>query len=204
MSIYQQYKEDGDESGFMQEYMLELMDEKDRMFKDEDFVTYKYADVKKKLSNMNFYISCDFNADASTKGDFGVILVVGTTNNNDWLVVDGIHTRELDTSGWIEVLFNMVRVYEPLEVGMEKIAFQSSMIQWIRQEMIRRNHFFNIVELKDNQSKKKINRIETLAPRHHLKKIYLPEDHIKELIDIREKNIIPRRRRRFACIQVLS
>jgi len=181
--IYSQYKEDGDASGFMQEYMLELMDESDRMFKDEDFMTFSYKEVKKNLNNMNYYISTDFNASATKNSDFGVILVVGVTNNNDWMVVDGIHSRELDSSGWIDTLFEFVRRYEPLEVGAEQIAFQSSMNEWIRKEMIRRNLYFNFVEMKDNKSKKKISRIATLAPRHHLKKIQLPDDHCKTLID---------------------
>lgn len=183
MEIYRQYKEDGDESGFMQEYMLELMDESDRLFNDEDFVTFEYKDIKKSLFNMNFYISTDFNASANKSSDFGVILVIGVTNNNDWLLVDGIHSRELDSSQWIDMLFQFCRTYDPLEVGAEQIAFQSAMNEWIHKEMIRRNQFFNLVEMKDNKSKKKISRIATLAPRHHLKKIYTPTDHIKDLVD---------------------
>jgi len=183
MDIYKQYKEDGDESGFMQEYMLELMDDSDRMFPEEDFTYYKYKDIKKNLSNLNYYISTDFNASSNKNSDFGVILVIGVTNNNDWLIVDGIHSRELNSSQWIDTLFNFCRIYEPLEVGAEQIAFQSSMNEWIRQEMIRRNQFFNFVEMKDNKSKKKITRISTLAPRFHLKKILFPEDHCSTLIN---------------------
>jgi hypothetical protein len=183
LATYKQYKEDGDPSGFMQEYMLELMDESDRMFADEDFMTFKYKEVKDKLSNLNFYISTDFNASATKNSDFGVILVIGVTNNNDWMLVDGIHSKELTSSGWIDALFNLCRIYDPLEVGAEQIAFQSSMNEWIRKEMIRRNQFFNFVEMKDNKTKKKISRIATLAPRHHLKKIHLPDDHCKSLVD---------------------
>ncbi len=183
MATYKQYKEDGDASGFMQEYMLELMDESDRMFPDEGFVHFEYEDIKKNLHNMNYYISTDFNASATKTSDFGVILVIGVTNNNDWFIVDGIHSRELDSSQWIDTLFNFVRTYEPLEVGAEQIAFQSSMNLWIQKEMIRRNQYFNFVEMKDNKSKKKISRIATLAPRHHLKKIHTPTDHCKSLMD---------------------
>lgn len=183
MATYKQYKEDGDPSGFMQEYMLELMDESDRMFADEDFMNYEYKDIKKNLSNLNFYISTDFNASAKKTSDFGVILVIGVTNNNDWLVVDGIHSRELTSSGWIDTLFNFVRMYDPLQVGAEQIAFQSTMNEWIQKEMIRRNQFFNFVEMKDNKTTKKITRISTLSPRHHLKKIQFPTDHCKALID---------------------
>jgi len=182
MSIYRQYKEDGDESGFMQEYMLELMDESDRMFPDENIKYYKYDDVKTKMDNMNMYISCDFNATDSKSADYGVILVVGVTSNGDWLVLDGVFGRFKPTES-IDHLFRLVHIYQPLGVGFERIAFQSWSDQWIRQEMIRRNSYFNIVELPDNQKKKKILRISGLEPRFNMKKILLPSDHRKKLID---------------------
>ncbi len=182
MAIYKQYKEDGDESGFMQEYMLELMDESDRMFPDENLVTYSYDDIKNKLPNMNVYISADFNAKETKHGDFGSILVLGVTNNNDWLILDGVFGRFKPTES-IDHLFRLCRIYDPIGVGMEKVAFQEWGEQWIRQEMIRRNIYFNIMYMSDNSKKKKILRISSLEPRFNMKKVMLPSDHRKKLID---------------------
>jgi len=181
MSMYLQYKEDGDESGFMQEYMLELMDESDRMFPDENIVTYEYDDIKNNFNNLNIYISADFNAKETKHGDFGSILVVGVTNNNDWLLLDGVFGRFKPTES-IDHLFRLCKIYNPLGVGFEKVAFQEWGEQWIRQEMIRRNLFFNIVHMSDNSKKKKILRISSLEPRFNMKKVFLPSDHRKTLI----------------------
>jgi len=182
MSTYKQYKEDGDESGFMQEYMLELMDESDRMFPDENIKTYEYDDIKSSISNMNIYISADFNAKETKHGDYGTMLVLGVTNNNDWVILDGVFGRFSPTES-IDHLFRLCSIYEPIGVGMEKIAFQEWGESWIRQEMIRRNLYFNIVYMTDNSKKKKILRISSLEPRFNLKKVLLPTDHRKDLID---------------------
>ena len=181
MNLYKQYKEDGDESGFMQEYMLELMDEADRMFPDENIVYYKFDDVKNKLDNMNIYISADFTATDSKNADYGVMLVLGVTNNNDWLILDGVFGRFKPNES-IDHLFRLVSIYKPLGVGFERIAFQNWAEKWIRQEMIRRNNYFNIIELPDNQRKKKILRISSLEPRFNMQKVIFPEDHRKDLI----------------------
>ena len=100
--------------------MLELMDESDRMFPDENIIYYEFDDVKDKLQNMNIYISADFNAKETKHGDFGSILVLGVTNNNDWLLLDGVFGRFKPTES-IDHLFRLCKIYDPLGVGFDQL-----------------------------------------------------------------------------------
>lgn len=174
--------------GFYQEMMLQVISDEERIIKDEDFVFYKYADVKDKIENFNVYITTDFATSERKSSDYSGISVWGVSNNGDWLWLDGICSRQLMNKN-IEQLFQFVQIYKPLSVGVEVSGQQGGFIQWIKNEMIRRNIYFSLAS-SNNSSRdgirprtNKLERMLEIQPRFRMKKIWLPEDHRKDVVN---------------------
>jgi hypothetical protein len=82
----------------------------------------------------------------------------------------------------IDELFRLVAQYHPLGVGVEVTGQQGGFVNWIRDEMMRRNVYFNLTS--DSNSNKpgirpvtnKMARFQTVVPLFKMGKIYFPRD----------------------------
>ena len=95
------------------------------------------------------------------------------------LLVDGVAKKqEMDET--LDDLFRLVKMYKPLEVGIEVSGQQGGFLPWIRQQMIAKNVFFNIAKGFDSKKEgirpttKKISRFLLFAPKIRAKKVMLP------------------------------
>jgi len=81
----------------------------------------------------------------------------------------------------IDDLFRLVSIYKPQSVGVEVTGQQGGFIQWIQDQMLSRNIFFNLA--KENNGSKpgirpntnKMVRFNTVLPLFKSKKIWLPK-----------------------------
>ena len=166
---------------FNQELMLRIMSDEDRLVQDDDIVWYDSTTLLQNKSNYNFYITTDFATSEKTSSDFSVISVWAYNNNGDWLWVDGTVKRQLMNNN-IDDVFRFVSMYKPQSVGVEVTGQQGGFVQWLQNEMINRNIFFNLAS--DSNSNKpgirpntnKMTRFMTVLPLFKQKKIWFPKD----------------------------
>lgn len=129
-------------SSFMQELMLRISSEEERLVQDEEIRWYPRTKLLANKHNYNFYITTDFATSKRDTADYSVISVWAYTGNGDWLWVDGVCERQtMDVT--INDLFRLVQEYNPMQVGVEVSGQQGAFIQWLQNEMIDRNVWFN-------------------------------------------------------------
>jgi predicted phage terminase large subunit-like protein len=171
----------GKVDSFMQELMLRIISDDDRLVFDHDLVWYDSKKVQQNKERYNFYITTDFATSESKASDFSVISVWAYTNNGDWLLVDGICKRQLMDKN-VDDLFRLVQMYKPQQVGIEVSGQQGGFISWIYDQMVTRNVYFTLAS--ENNSGKagirpatnKMERFNVVLPWFKTKKIWLPED----------------------------
>lgn len=166
----------GEIHSFNQELMLRISSEDDRLVQDNDIVYVKRREILRNKENYNFYITTDFATSIKTSADFSAISVWAYTSNGDWILVDVVLQRQLMDSN-IKDLFRLVQMYNPLDVGIEVTGQQGGFIPWIREQMIEKNIYFNLREIKPTTNK--LVRFNTILPMFKSKKIWIT-DEIKE------------------------
>lgn len=129
-------------SSFMQELMLRITSEEERLVQDGEIHWFNRTDLLRNKGNFNFYITTDFATSEKDSADYSVISVWAYSANGDWFWVDGVAQRmTMDKS--IDHLFRLVSEYHPQQVGIEITGQQGGFIQWLQREMINRNIWFN-------------------------------------------------------------
>lgn len=182
--VKQEYEEAvalGKPEYFNQELMLRIISDEDRLVNKDDIVWYSRTNIITNKDAFNFYITTDFATNASKKADFSVILVWAYNNNGNWLLVDGMCKRQLMDAN-LEVLFRYVSIYKPLSVGIEVSGQQGAFIQWIQNEMIEKNVYFNLASSKNSNMagirpvNDKITRFNVVLPLFTQKKMWFPTE----------------------------
>lgn len=166
---------------FYQELMLRIMNEEDRLVLDGDIGWYKHENVLLNKGKFNFYITTDFATSEKTSSDYSVISVWAYNNNGDWLWCDGVVKRQLMDAN-INDLFRLSQLYMPQQVGIEISGQQGGFIQWIQNEMMNRNSYFNLAS-ENNASKpgirpntNKMVRFNVILPQIKARKLWFPEE----------------------------
>ena len=158
---------------------MRITSDEDRLVQDDDIVWYSRDKVIQSKQRYNFYITSDLTTSDSKGADFAVISVWAYTNNRDWLLVDGICKRQLMDQS-IKDLFRLVSIYHPLEVGIEINGQQQGFIQWIKNEMIDKNIFFNLAGKGKTEGIRrtgsKIDAFKLVVPIIKAKKLWLPTE----------------------------
>lgn len=176
---YDSLLKSGEISSFNQELMLRITSDEDRLVQDEDIVWYSRDKVIQHKNRYNFYITTDLTTSDKKRADFAVISVWAYTNNSDWLLVDGICKRQLMDQS-MKDLFRFVSVYRPLEVGIEINGQQQGFIQWIKNEMVDKNIFFNLAGKGNTEgvrrTGRKIDAFKLVVPIIKAKKLWLPTE----------------------------
>lgn len=178
-SEYDSLLASGEIASFNQELMLRITSDEDRLVRDEDLVWYNRDKVIRNKNRYNFYITSDLTTSNTGRADYAVIMVWAYSNNGDWLLVDGVCKRQLMDQS-INDLFRFVSVYRPLEVGIEINGQQQGFIQWMKNEMVTRNIFFNFAGKGSvegiRRSGRKIDAFKLVVPLFKAKKIWLPTE----------------------------
>lgn len=181
---YDMFAEAGQAQSFFQEYMLEITDLTTLLVDEDDVKWFDPQIVKKNKDGYNFYISTDFATSTKKSADFSTIGVWGINNNNDWMLVDG-QCRRQSMQENITDLFEYVRKWKPLSVGIETSGQQGGFLSIIDEEMQRKNVYFNLAKKKGSKeigirpSKDKVHRFVTgVQPKFKQNKIWFPKPEL--------------------------
>jgi len=177
---FEEYKNDGQEKLFYQEYMLEVTPKDDLLFNIDKINYYDYNEFKSNFRSLTYYISVDLAVSEKEYADYTAISVIGVDENNNWFLVDGFFGR-VKPDETIDKIFMFVKKWKPYSVVLEKVAFQLSMKTFIQNEMVKRGIFFSIEMV--NRTKSKLSVIKGLQPIIELGKFWIPNNYIKDFIN---------------------
>lgn len=168
-------------AAFMQELMLRITSDEERLVQESEIQWYKRMNLLMNRGAFNFYITTDFATSAKQTADFSVISVWAYNANGDWFWVDGVCERQtMDKS--IDDLFRLVQFYKPQQVGVEVTGQQGAFIQWLQSEMMNRNIWFNFASSEKSgvpgirPLTDKLSRFNLVVPWFKMGKVYWPEE----------------------------
>jgi predicted phage terminase large subunit-like protein len=171
----------GTVAGFMQEMMLRISSEEERLVQDNEIRWYKRQQLLNRRSAFNFYITTDFATSEKEKADFSVISVWAYNAQGDWYWVDGVCERQtMDKT--INDLFRLVQEYRPQSVGIEVSGQQGAFIKWLQSEMMAKNIWFNFASSEKSGAPgirpilNKLTRFNLVVPLFKAGKMYFPEE----------------------------
>jgi len=172
----------GQVASFMQELMLRITSDEERLVQDSEIRWYKRGPLIDNKSAFNFYITTDFAVSDKQSADYSVIAVWAYNQNGDWFWVDGICERmTMDKS--INHLFRLVAEYQPMSVGIEITGQQGGFIPWLQMEMMNRNVWFNFASSSKSGNEpgirpmqNKLQRFNLVVPWFKAGKMYFPEE----------------------------
>ena len=151
MTKYRTAVHKGTLAAFMQEQMLRVASEEDRVIKTEMINKFKAADVIANGHSYKWYITTDFTTTGSKGSDYSAMAVWAINNNGDYMLVDLI-VQKLELKDQYDKLFNLVRKYKPMngyiDVGIETSGQQKAHIFAVKELMAKHNVFFTIATQK--------------------------------------------------------
>ena len=182
MEDYQRAVLNGKVAAFMQEMMLRISSDEERLVQDSEIREYSRKELLEYKSSYNFYITTDFATSENQAADFSVISVWAINSNGDWFWVDGVCERQtMDKS--VNDLFRLVQMYRPMSVGVEITGQQGAFIKWLQQEMLSRNIWFNFASSDPKSNTpgirpviNKLTRFNLVVPLFKAGKMYFPAE----------------------------
>ena len=181
MKAYQRAVLNGKVAAFMQEMMLRISSDEERLIQDEDIREYSRKSLLEYKSAYNFYITTDFATSENQSADFSVISVWAYNAQGDWFWVDGVCERQtMDKS--VNDLFRLVQEYRPQSVGIEVTGQQGAFIKWLQGEMMNRNIWFNFASSEKSGAPgirpvvNKLTRFNLVVPLFKAGKMYFPAE----------------------------
>ena len=135
---------------FMQELMLRIMSDEERVILDSEIRWYSRTALLKQQSAYNFYITTDFATSAKEKADYAVISVWAINSAGWWFWVDGVCEQQL-MDKTLDDVFHFAQLYRPLEVGFETNGQQGGFIPLIQRKMLTDNVWFNIAKARNSK-----------------------------------------------------
>ena len=151
MKRYKQSINDNSMRSFMQELMLRITSDKDKVIDPTWIVPFRIEDVLKKGNEYNWYMTTDFTTTGGHNSDFSGIAVWAVSSNHDFLLCDLI-LRKQDIAYQYNDLFNMVEKYSrftgSMRVGVEIDGQQKIHLFAIKELMTKKNEYFTIAKQK--------------------------------------------------------
>lgn len=153
-------------------------------FKEENFQYFDEEDLLNR--SLSYTIAVDPAISKSEGADRTGITVVGKEiGKPQWYVMEAIGAR-LDPLELIDTLFSLFNEYRkkgPVKIGIEVVAYQKSLVYYMKEEMKNREEFIHIQELKNTSKKEE--RIRGLIPLFNTGVLYLRRSYgllLEELV----------------------
>ena len=188
MKRYRKASKDNATRSFMQELMLRISSEEDRLIKDSYLNWFKRGDILRNAQAYNWYITTDFTVSGSKGSDFSGMAVWAVSNNDDRMLVDLV-LKKLELQDQYYTTFDLVSKYsrqgQYIEVGVEVDGQQKTHIYALDQEMQKRGEYFTLARQKGSdtvgiRSKKtkgdKHDRFKMVVPLFQNGKIWIAEE----------------------------
>lgn len=140
---------------FMQELMLRITSEEDRLIKDNYINWAKRRDILNNAHSYNWYVTTDFTVSGGKGSDYSGTAVWAISNNDDRILVD-IALRKMELSEQYDNLFLFVNRYtrqgQYIEVGVEIDGQQKTHIYALEQLMMKKGEYFTLARQKGENS----------------------------------------------------
>lgn len=132
---------------FMQEQMLRVASEEDRLIQDGMINWFSRSDVLANGHLYNFYITTDFTTTGARGSDFSAMAVWAINSNGDYMLVDLI-VQKLELADQYAKLMDLVSKYKRykhwIEVGIETSGQQKTHIFALKMLMAKQNNYFTV------------------------------------------------------------
>lgn len=147
--IRQLYANQGDLSGYSQEYLNNPIDEGSSFFRRQDFIP---MDTMDRLSPKNYVAAADFAISEKEKADFTVIMVAGIDEKGVIHIVD-VRRGRWDSLEIIDELFSVQKRYDIQLFTFETEKIDKALGPFINARMIQSGTYLNIHKMTPSQSK---------------------------------------------------
>lgn len=172
---FMEAKEMGSEGDFYREKMLEVVNDDMRVFESDWFKEYEYSEIKDQLKEMNFFTTMDLAVSKKKHADFTVVITIGVNKDGVWFIVK-VDVGRFPATKTMDILFEHVTKFRPLEVKAEKAALQQVFGDFLDERMIKTKTYFSYGGLENNSVTSKEYRINALQPKMKSGKIRFPKD----------------------------
>lgn len=169
----EQYAKEGKLSIWTRNRMCECVAEEDRCFSASDFQYFAQSDMMRIAGSCNIYLRVDPSAGVKDANDPSAFIVLGINKDNNWFIFDIINKR-MKQSEKVDTVFQLASKWRLNNVGIENSKEGIILSQDLRDQMPRRNIFFQLVEVKHGNTAKEA-RIEALEPRFKSKSVWFPQ-----------------------------
>ena len=136
---------------FMQELMLRISSEKDRVIPNNYIEPFTRENILKNGAGYNWYITTDFTTTGGTGNDFSGMAVWAVSSNGDHFLVDLV-LKKMELAMQYNELFRLVNKYKrytgSIEVGIEIDGQQKIHLFAIKELMTKKNEYFTIAKQK--------------------------------------------------------
>ena len=136
---------------FMQELMLRISSEKDRVIPNNYIESFTRENILKNGAGYNWYITTDFTTTGGTGNDFSGMAVWAVSSNGDHFLVDLV-LKKMELAMQYNELFRLVNKYKrytgTIEVGIEIDGQQKIHLFAIKELMTKKNEYFTIAKQK--------------------------------------------------------
>jgi len=177
------FRKQGMGKAFFQEYMLQVIDDDDAVFKKDNFTYYNDGDMQKFLPQMNVFTSVDLAISKEDYADYTVVTTIAVNSDNHWFILNQDVSKS-SLSETINILFGQIGKYRPQLLILETVAYQLAFKTEVENEMMRRNSF---VRIETTKRMKKELKIQTLQPRYNVQSVHHPKGDMSWVKDLEEQ-----------------
>lgn len=152
---------------FANQYLNKVIDEDSKPFKKS---WIKYYETLPEL--VHKFIFIDPAISQADSADFTAIVVVAVDIAKNWYI-EYASRHKITPTEIINLMFQMTERFDPLQMGIEDVAFQKVLLYMAYEEMERRDIIIPLTGIKPPNDKTKQMKILGLIPRFEWGKIYL-------------------------------
>ncbi len=147
-------------------YQQNPVNEENAEFKREWFRYFRDDECP---GNMRIFTTVDPAISKKASADDSCVMTVGVTPDNVKFVLEYTNAK-LNPSELIEEIFRHYDKYNPVQVGIETVAYQEALSHFLKIEMKKRNTFMKIEEIRTHQDKE--SKIRGLIPHYQNGVVY--------------------------------
>lgn len=159
---------------WMREKMCQSVSDELRVFHKEDYRYFVSHTARRIAQDNNIFFTIDPASSVDKTACFRAIVINVVNEKNQWFIVD-VPFGRWDSAELMNVLFENVKLWNPMAVGIEKGMFKQVIEPFIMAEMSRRNIFFDIQPIEHAKVGSKLERVKMLAPRFKAHTIHFPD-----------------------------
>jgi len=169
-----QYIGEHRESIWMRNNMCECVGAQDLVFFRSMFRYYPPSSVSSIMADSNVYLRIDPSVKKGEEHDPSAFVIFCINPDNNLFVIDVV-VEHLKQSEKEQMVFNLVRRYRPVNVGIENSKEGIILIQQLYDQMPKENCFFKLLECKHGNKNKELRIEASLEPRFAAHSVWFPE-----------------------------